>query len=246
LSPIGRYQRDATYVRVEKRTSQGLSFSANYEFSKQLDDYSGPYGRQDFFNRDNEWSLTAGNEPHRLSFSYTYELPFGPNKFLFAYSDWRRHIVDGWSIAGTGMVESGNPLYLHPQFNNTGGVVSTLNVNVVPGVDPTVPDPSPSLWFNPAAFAQPDDFTIGDASRTHPTLRNPGRQNYDLTVNKRLAIGPDRTLELNAAGFNFINHANWNDPDNVIGPVNAPNVNAGKIIGSHGGRVIQVGLRLSF
>jgi hypothetical protein len=32
----------------------------------------------------------------------------------------------------------------------------------------------------------------------------------------------------------------------VIGPASAPNVNAGKIIGSKGGRVIQLGLRLSF
>jgi hypothetical protein len=32
----------------------------------------------------------------------------------------------------------------------------------------------------------------------------------------------------------------------LIGPASAPNVNAGKIIGSRGGRVIQVGMRLSF
>jgi predicted RNA-binding protein YlqC (UPF0109 family) len=43
-----------------------------------------------------------------------------------------------------------------------------------------------------------------------------------------------------------MNHANWNDPDNVIGSVTTPNLDAGKIIGSRGGRVIQLGLRLSF
>jgi hypothetical protein len=47
-------------------------------------------------------------------------------------------------------------------------------------------------------------------------------------------------------GLNFLNHANWNTPDPVIGPANAPNVNAGKIIGSRGGRVIQLGARISF
>jgi hypothetical protein len=31
-----------------------------------------------------------------------------------------------------------------------------------------------------------------------------------------------------------------------IGPASAPNLDAGKIIGSHGGRVIQLGLKLSF
>jgi hypothetical protein len=32
----------------------------------------------------------------------------------------------------------------------------------------------------------------------------------------------------------------------MIGPASAPNVDAGRIIGSHGGRVIQLGLKFSF
>ncbi|MFN3323943.1 MAG: hypothetical protein ACK5AZ_10640 [Bryobacteraceae bacterium] len=244
--PLGRYMRNAGYVRIEKRASKGLTLNGYYEFSRQMDDYSGPYGRQDYYNRRNEWALTAGNNPHRLSFSYVYELPVGPNKPFFSYSDWRRVIVDGWSVSGMTTFTSGEPLALRPQFNNTGTVVDALNVNVVPGEDPRVKNPSAELWFNPAAFEQPPDFTIGNASRTHPTLRAPISQNHDLSVIKRFALAPDRTLELSAAGFNFVNHANWNDPDTVIGPATAPNVNAGKIIGSRGGRVIQLGLRYSF
>lgn len=131
-------------------------------------------------------------------------------------------------------------------FNNTGGVVDALNVNVVPGVDPHVPNPGPDLWFNPAAFAQPADFTIGNASRTSPTLRLPGSQNHDLALNKRFSLSTEKSVELSMVGLNVINHANWNNPDVNIGTAAAPNVNAGKIIGSHGGRVIQLGLRFSF
>lgn len=244
--PLGRYNRDASYVRLEKRSSAGLSLTAYYEFSKQMDDYSGPYGIQDFYNRQKEWSLTAGSNPHRLSLSYVYELPLGPNKAYLSFSDWRRYFVEGWSLSGLSSVNSGDPLALRPQFNNTGGVLSTLNVDVVPGVNPHVADPGPFLWFNPAAFAQPDDFTVGTASRTHPTLRAPGSQVHDLSLNKRFALSPERAVELSANAFNFINRANWNDPDTVIGPASAPNVNAGRIIGSRGGRVIQLGLRFSF
>lgn len=244
--PEGKYQRDAGYLRLEKRTSGGLSMSAYYEFSKQLDNYSGPYGVQDYYNRANEWSLTAGNNPHRFSLTLMYELPFGANKSLLTVTDWRRYLVEGWSISGVSTVASGDPMYLRPQFNNTGGVVDALNVNVVPGVDPHVADPGPNLWYNPAAFAQPPDFTIGDAARTHPTLRSPGSQNHDLSVTKRFPLTSEQSLELSAVGLNFVNHANWNEPDNLIGPASAPNVNAGKIIGSRGGRVIQLGLRYSF
>lgn len=244
--PAGRYRRDAGFVRVEKRSSSGLSLNAYYEYGKQLDDYSGPYGRQDLFNRFNEWSLTAWQPLQSLTLSYVYELPFGSNKPFLAFGDWRRAVVDGWSLSGVGTLSGGDPLYLRPQFNNTGGVIVNLNVNVVPGVDARVANQGPRLWFNPAAFDQPADFTMGDASRTSPNLRNPGSQVFDLSVNKRFSLAPERTLEFSASGFNFLNHGNWNNPDNVIGPASAPNIDAGHIIGSHGGRVVQLGLRLSF
>jgi len=246
LWPMARYQRDAAHVRLEKRTSKGLTVGAYYEFSKQMDDYSGPYGKQDFFNRKNEWSLTRWNSPHRLSLNYTYELPFGPERSLLNFSDWRRHLAQGWSLSGSTSFYSGEPLALRPQFNNTGGVVYALRVNVVAGVDPHVDSPGPELWFNPAAFEHPADFAIGNASRTDPSLRGPISQNHDLSVTKRFSLSPDRTLEFSGVGLNFLNHANWRDPDVVIGPESAPNINAGHIIGSHGARVIQVGIRFSF
>ncbi|MBI2687212.1 MAG: hypothetical protein HYX27_12915 [Acidobacteria bacterium] len=244
--PAGNYKRNAAVFRMEKRSSSGLTLNATYEFSKQMDDYSGPYGIQDFYHRQNEWALTSSNNPHRLALSFAYELPIGSKKALLTYSDWRRHFVDGWSISGITSVSSGEPLALRPQFNNTGGLVDSLRVNLVPGVDPNVPDQGPGLWFNPAAFEQPADFTLGNGPRTHPHILTPGGQNHDLSVTKRFAVTTESVVELTATGFNFTNTGNWADPDTMIGPASAPNVNAGKIIGSRGGRVIQVGMRLSF
>ncbi|MEO7142919.1 MAG: hypothetical protein ABI165_05385, partial [Bryobacteraceae bacterium] len=246
LYPSGRYQRDSGFFRLEKRASFGLSLSLYYEFSKQLDDYSGPYGNQDFLNRANDWSLTSYNPPQYLQISYVYELPFGSNKPLFNFSDWRRPSVDGWSVSGPAYWNDGTPVALHPEYNNTGGVISALNVNTVTGVDPNIANPAPAQWFNPAAFDQPADFTLGDASRTSSSLLNPGTQVLDLSVNKRLPVGVDRAIELDASAFNVLNHGDWNYPDPNIGPASAPNVNAGRIIGSHGGRVIQLGLKFSF
>jgi hypothetical protein len=244
--PGGRYQRDTGYLRLEKRASKGLSISAYLEFAKQMDDYSGPYGKQDFFNRQNEWALTAGYVPEQFQLTYVYELPMGTNKPFLNFPDWRKYLIDGWSITGMAALYSGTPIYPIPQYNNTGGVVQALHVNYVPGVDPSVANPGPDQWFNAAAFDQPADFTIGNAPRTIPGVFNPGSQNLDMSFNKRFALAADRTIEFSAAGFNCLNHANWNYPDNVIGPASAPNVNAGKIIGSRGGRVIQLGLRFSF
>lgn len=244
--PVGRYARDEFYVRVEKRTSAGFSLRATYEFSKQFDDYSGREGLQDYYHREKEWALTPWASPHVLSLSYMYELPFGPNKEWFTGTDWKRHLAAGWMLSGDTSYAGGGPITLVPLYNNTGGVVRALYVNPVPGEDPHVADPGPMLWFNPKAFVNPPDFSIGALSRTHPTLRNPGSQNHDLSVTKRFSLAAERSLEFTGTAFNFLNHANWNPPDAEIGSEEAPNVNAGRIIGSHGGRVIQLSLRFTF
>ncbi len=242
----GHYERDSSWLRLEKRTSAGLGMSASYEYGIQMDDYSGPYGVQDPYDQKAEWSRTVGFPPQRLTLTYMYELPVGPGKLLLPWSDWRRYVVEGWTLSGMTSWNGGDPLYLRPQFNNTGGVIDALRVDVVPGVDPAVADRGPDLWFNPAAFAQPADFTAGNGPRTHPSLFQPGTQNHDLSVTKRFSLHADRAVEFSAVGFNWTNHANWNDPDMMIGPASAPNVNAGKIIGSRGSRVVQLGLRYSF
>jgi hypothetical protein len=117
---------------------------------------------------------------------------------------------------------------------------------VVPGVSPHVAHPGPALWYNPEAFDQPADFTPGNGPRTEPDLRGPGYNTMDLSVTKRMPLGGERSFELSATAIDVLNHANWNYPDPNIGPTSATNVDAGRIIGSHGGRVVQIGLKFSF
>ncbi|MDZ7637888.1 MAG: hypothetical protein U5J83_06500 [Bryobacterales bacterium] len=244
--PVARYNRDEATLRVEKRASGGLTVRGVYSFSKQMDNYSGPTSLQDMYNLQKEWAVSAYNSPHSASLNYVYELPFGPNKSLFNFSDWRRYLAAGWSLTGTSTVVSGRPLSLRASFNNTGGVVRSLYVNVVPGVSPHLENPSATLWFNPEAFSHPDDFTIGNASRTLSNLYGPARQNHDLSVSKRFNLNTSQSLEFTAVGLNFLNQANLDDPDVEIGTAAAPNVNAGRILQSIGGRIIQLGLRLNF
>lgn len=245
LYPGGDVRGDALAVTVDKRLSAGLYGRAVYRFAKQYDNltFAGP---QNPYDRAAEWSLSAYDVTHSLQLSYTYELPFGKGKHYLSDGGWASRALGGWSVSGLTTVRGGQPLQLHPLFNRTGGIVPSLRVNVVPGVKARVKKPSAEQWFNPAAFAQPDDFTIGNASRTHPSLRAPGDQFHHLSLTKRIQLHADTSLELVAEAFNFPNHANLNDPDTRIGPDSSPNLNAGKIIGSTGGRVMQLGLRVLF
>ena len=77
-------------------------------------------------------------------------------------------------------------------------------------------------------------------------MRGPGIVNFDAALLKNVNLSEQVKLQFGLETFNFVNHANWNDPDTEIGPASAPNANAGRIIGSTGGRVLQLGARYNF
>ncbi len=245
LFPGGDYEAHFLTVTVDQRLLGGFFGRASYRFGKQMDNYSSGTP-QDPYNRQAEWSLSTGDVKHSFQLSYTFELPFGKGKKLFRDGGILASSFGGWSISGLTTLAGGTPLSIRPLFNRSGGLVGNLRANVVSGVDPKVEDPNPDRWFNPDAFAQPDDFTLGNGPRTHPDLRAPGEQFHHLSVTKRVELNADTSLEFVTEAFNFPNHANWNDPDTRIGPASSPNLNAGKIIGSTGGRVMQLGMRILF
>ena len=245
LYPAGDSEGHALNVTLDKRLSQGLFGRVIYRFSKLMDNYSSGLP-QDPDNLREEWSLSTGDITHSLSVNYTYELPFGKAKrFLNDGSVWS-NVLGSWSLSGITTMVGGNPLSIRPLFNRTATLIGGLRANVVPGIDPRVENPTAESWFNSAAFAQPDDFTMGNAGRTHPTLRGPGEQFHHLSLTKRVELTTDTSLEFVTESFNFPNHANLNEPDTRIGPASSPNLNAGRIIGSTGGRVMQMGLRILF
>jgi hypothetical protein len=243
--PDGRYQYDIADLSLEKRGGDGLSFDFSYQLRRRFDDYSGP-GVQNPFDRSTEWSRARGLSPHVVSLNYVYELPFGNGKALFNQAGFLSKVLGDWSLSGFTSWRSGDPILLEPQFNNTGTVVNGLRVNMVPGIDPRVANPGPDLWFNPLAFEHPGDFELGNGPRTHPSMLNPSFRNHDLAVTKRVPISAEKSLEFLFQSFNFLNMGNWNNPDSTIGPNNARNFNAGRIVGSVGGRVLQVGARYNF
>jgi len=244
--PIGSSSVHRGNLRVEKKFSRGLNFSGSYFFSKSIDDVLDGASPQNSLNLKAEKSISPHDITHQVSINYLYELPFGEGRTFLNQAGLLNGFMGGWSLSGVTVFHSGTPTMLKPLFNNTGRVAEALRVNVVPGIDPHVSNPSALQWFNPAAFDQPPDFTLGDGPRAEPNLRNPGAQNFDMSLTKRIPVTHDWTLEVIMEAFNTFNHANWNNPDNLIGSKENPNLNAGKIVGSTGGRVIQLGLRFSF
>jgi len=70
-APLGKTWFDSLQVTVNKRFSHGLTFNANYNFSKSLDLMSSP----DVFNRDLGKNYGAFDLPHQFRFTAQYEVP---------------------------------------------------------------------------------------------------------------------------------------------------------------------------
>jgi hypothetical protein len=107
-------------VSLNKRMSNGLTFTLNYTYSKQLDDtgtmrsgYALPAavmidGKARPVDRaDRSWSTTS--VPHSLAVYGTYELPFGKGK-IGNDNMLVKAVAGGWTLSWIGTYVSGTPL----------------------------------------------------------------------------------------------------------------------------------------
>ena len=107
--------------------------------------------------------------------------------------------------------------------------------------DPTLPSDqrTPARWFNTAAFAQANQFTIGSASRN--PVRGPSYKDVDLSVMRRVGFGGERAIELRLEVFNLLNTANFGPPAAQFGPASF-----GTITTALDPRVVQLAAKFWF
>jgi hypothetical protein len=125
-------------------------------------------------------------------------------------------LVNDWSVASFMTVQSGVPVAV-TQANALGYAgFTTQRPNLVG--DPTLPadERTAARWFNTAAFATANQFTIGSASRN--PVRGPSYHDVDLAVMRRVGIGGPRDIELRLEVFNLLNTANFGAPAAQLGP----------------------------
>ena len=105
----GKVWYNSLQVSAQKRYSHGLTFSANYTFSKNIQATS-------YLNAQDAAPtnvLTAFDRPQRLAFTPSYELPFGAGRrFLNSKNGIVRRLVGGWQVLFNTVYQSGAPMYL--------------------------------------------------------------------------------------------------------------------------------------
>jgi hypothetical protein len=239
-------------LRLQQRLDFGLSLLASYTWSKSIDDASSfftsagdPNFPQNSYDLRQERALSNFDVRHRLSVSYSYDLPFGKGRALLSGDGLLSALFGGWQMNGIVTLHTGRPftVALLPEIDNSGTGRSTLGFlgNDRPNVagDASLGPRTIEQWFNTSAFVFPPRGTFGNAGRN--ILTGPGYSNVNASLVKTAALSEQLKLQLRAEVFNLFNHPNFNLPDNFLG---SPTF--GRITSAQSPRHIQFAVKLLF
>jgi hypothetical protein len=92
--------------QVTLRPTHGLNFQASYTWSRNL----GMSAAKDPLNRALDYGILGTHRSHMLTTYGTYNLPLGPNGYLFrGSSGWAKRLVEGWQLSWISSLTSGLP-----------------------------------------------------------------------------------------------------------------------------------------
>lgn len=211
---IGTSSYSALAAKLEKRLSNGLTFTFAYTWSKLLDSassvfsqtiFTGPVlntGVADANNLKLERDFSLGDIPHVFSSGWVYQIP----KF------WK---ISGWEISGLVRLQSGDRVAISQATNSNSNLgYGTQRPNRIS--DPNdLANRSVAQWFNKAAFTAAPQFTIGTSSRD--AVRGPGLADADLMLGKIFRITERLNVEFRAEVFNVTNTPPLSDPNGSFG-----------------------------
>jgi hypothetical protein len=239
-------------VRFQQRLTRGLALLSSYTYAKSIDDASNfftsagdPNFPQDSQNLRLERGRSNFDVRHRLSTSFSYELPFGRGRRFLSDEGFVTTLLSGFQFNGILTLQTGRPftvaLLSEIDNSNTGRSTLGFGANDRPNVagDPNATQRRPERWFNTAAFTFPPFGTFGNAGRN--ILDGPGYQNLNASLLKNTPLSERINLQLRLEAFNLFNHPNFNLPDNFLG---SPTF--GQILSARDPRHLQFGAKLLF
>ena len=150
-------------------------------------------------------------------------------------------MLGGWQANGILTLASGQPLVFATAANNS----YTFGGGQHPDVagDPVLSSgKSIYQWFNPAAFAQPANFTSGNLARTYTGVRQDKTKNLDFSLFKNFSLKERYKIALRAEAFNLTNTPVFGAPGTTVN-----GANFGIITGqSNVARNVQLALKFIF
>lgn len=263
---LGKSQYHAGVIQIRKRMTW-WSGSFSYTFSRLWDNqfgqgnyYTSAPGLLNaytfiedspYFNPDAEYGRSLLDSPHKLSMTPTIQLPFGDGRRFFNTSRVANAILGNWTIAAVVQMQSGFPIGVSQNTNNTNLLGAGQRPNIVPGqefvlgniTDRLRANPNDDRYLNEAAFVAAPAGTFGNAPRILPGAYSPWRNSTDLAINKDVRFGGGKRAGLRLEIINLFDNP-WYA---AMSSVAVGNTNFGRVV-SQGNysRTMQVTARFSF
>jgi hypothetical protein len=220
---VGRSNYEAFEFRLDHKTSSGLVYLVSYTRSKSIDTgCSGWFGAegcetQDPYSFKVDRSVSGFDLPNIFSVAAVYPLPFGRGQKFDLGNSAANYILGNWQVNTLIQLTSGIPydVTVSGDPENTGNTVERADLVMS---NTNAPNQSPNLWLNPAAFAFPADFTIGNLGRN--SLRQDWFRNIDLSLFRRFPIKERLGIEFRAEAFNLTNAVVFGQPDSGLNDAN--------------------------
>jgi hypothetical protein len=202
----GDSTREAGTVQIRRRLHNGLTATAQYTFSKSLDDDSiiggsGSGIAQNWLNLRGERALSSFDQRHLLTvhLQYTTGMGIGGRTLM---SGWKGAVYKDWSFVSDITVGSGlpeTPSYLE-------AVSGTGFTNIVrPNVTGASIYAKPAgLFLNPAAFAAPALGQWGDARRD--SITGPNQFSLNASMARTFRLHDRYSLDARLDSTNALNH----------------------------------------
>jgi outer membrane receptor protein involved in Fe transport len=261
---------NALQLTLRKRFSRGLSFNANYTYSKALDELSdfdreknGEISTTDVENIRNDYGPADFDVRHRVVVSFDYDLP------AFHGNRW----IGGWTANGIISWNTGSPIGLidgssdanadgnrtdRPEFIGPGSVLKSIVgreeiVNLTPAyvyLDPTQYAQSTACLQNPNLDTHGGYWCNPNLGRG--ALPGPMFTNIDFGISKNFKIYERMSLKFYANLFDLLNHPNFQNPTVTAGGANFDTDGSvfGQSLATYGDtgghRVTQLALRFDF
>jgi len=239
----------ALQVKFDRRFSGGFLMTTAFTWSKAMNFNNGDDGGLMFYINPRrsygraDWDRTLGYVQ-----SYSYQLPFGPGK-KWLTSGPAGQIARGWQISGILTIESGTPLTITANGGGLAAPGNTQTANLVAPVEILHGINLGNPWFSPSSFGQPAGAVFGNLGRG--ALSGPGFIQLNLSLFKDVAIREHTTLQFRGETFNFTNTPQFANPSTSItsqtfGYITGTVASGTGVNGIGGGRVVQLGMRLTF
>jgi Carboxypeptidase regulatory-like domain len=235
---------NALQLNVEKRLSHGLSFTANYTWSKMLDNIGSLlFGvpTTDPFNINFDYGPSNDNFPNILNFSAVWDVP------KFGLTGVPAALLNNWELTSIASWHSGYPLTVYSGFDNslTGVGADRADFTGTNISQATLSAGRPhgqliSQYFNTSLFAPNVVGTFGNSGKG--IIPGPGYFDTDFGLLRNIPLTERMTLQFRAEFFNLFNSVNFGAPDVSVadGPV------FGTITSASDPRILQFALKFLF